>query len=316
MLAWAFEAQKWRFNRCLAPGMNCTAKAIQSHSIQNGRVLDLLARDGHVKRITPRVAKGGAEDHRPIIFDFEDVGRNEAATFHGLCAKHDGEIFKPIDIKPLSSNDPEQLFLLAYRAVTRELHTLMEAAAKIQSTYQRRIKIGWDTGNEPEPAGMEAIDHMIRAYTTYLYKQKFDQGLLAGQYGRVLHDVIELHHAQATIAVCSLFSLDNVRREDDWLRVALNVVPISQTVSLAVFSYLLEDAPLARAALHSILNSVDHYQKYTLSRLVLNNCENFVISPAYYDTWSPAKRQFVTEYFIRTLKIGDLGVESEHLYLF
>lgn len=316
MLSWAFEAQKWRFNRCLAPDMKCTAKAIQAHSIQNGRVLDLLARDGHVKKITPKVAKGGAQGLRPIILDFEDVGRNDAATFNGFCAQHDAEIFRPIDVKPLCPNDPEQLFLLAYRAITRELHALLEGASKIQSAYQRRINVGWDNGNEPEPAGMAAIDHMIRAYGTYLYRQEFDKALLASQHGKVLHDVIELHHSQPTIAVCSLFSLDNIQREDDWLRVALNVVPVSQTDSFAVFSYLPEDAPLARASLHSILNSTDHYQKYALSRLVLNNCENFVISPAYYDTWTPAKRQFVAEYFISTVKTGNLDVESEHLYLF
>lgn len=192
----------------------------------------------------------------------------------------------------------------------------MEGTSKLQSTYQRRISVGWDTGNEPEPAGMAAIDHMVRAYTTHLYKQKFDQALLAAQYEKVLHDVIELHHSQPTIAVCSLFSLDNIRREDDWLRVALNLVPVNQTVSYAVFSYLTEDAPLARASLGSILNSVSDYQKYALCRLVLNNCENFVISPAYYDTWTSAKRQFVLEYFVSTLRTGNLDVESEHLYLF
>lgn len=124
MLAWAFESQKWQFNRCFAPDMKCTARAIQSHSIQNSRVLDLLAREGHVKKITSRVAKGGAQDFRPIIFDFEDVGRNEVATFHGFCAQHDVEIFKPIDVRRLSPTDPEQLFLLAYTALLRANFTL------------------------------------------------------------------------------------------------------------------------------------------------------------------------------------------------
>src|SRR6185437_14158881 len=46
---------------------------------------------------------------------------------------------------------------LAYRAISRELHATMETAAKIQSLYRERVRLGMDSEHEPSHAGMEAI---------------------------------------------------------------------------------------------------------------------------------------------------------------
>ena len=88
--------------------------------------MDLLARDGHVKALGKRIDKKMG----PVI-RFEDIGRNQATTFTGFCSLHDSEIFKPIDSNTFRPTDPEHLFLTAYRAVAKELHSTMEAAVRI-----------------------------------------------------------------------------------------------------------------------------------------------------------------------------------------
>ncbi len=306
-----FERNSWRFKRCLAPGMECASTAIRSHSLQNSRVLDLMVRDGHVKALTRRIDR----ETGPTIL-FADVGRNQATTFSGFCSEHDSEIFRSIDVNTFQSTDPEHLFLWAYRAVARALHVLLEASSKIQSTYMKRVELGLDSGDEPTPAGVAAVGYMTRAYSTHLYKSSFDEGILAKQYDAVLHDVIKIDHQEPTVAVCSLFSIDGLLRNDDWVRVALNVLPLSQTESIVAFSYLPEDAALARAALRLILTSGGSYQKYLLSKLILNNCENFVVSPGYFDKWSSEKTKAVTDYFVKTLFEGGLDIENKDLYLF
>jgi hypothetical protein len=40
----------------------------------------------------------------------------------------------------------------------------MEAATKVQSMYEQRVKAGIDTGNQPEAAGILAVERMIHAY--------------------------------------------------------------------------------------------------------------------------------------------------------
>src|ERR1039458_8156854 len=83
LLSSFFERDKLRLQRCLAPGMTCKSRAIQSHSVQNSRVMDLLARDGHVKALGKRIDKKMG----PVI-RFEDIGRNQATTFTGFCYDH------------------------------------------------------------------------------------------------------------------------------------------------------------------------------------------------------------------------------------
>lgn len=317
MRAWFFKAAKRRFNRCLALGMKCPNPAVKAHSIQNAQAMDLLVRAGHVKQIGKKFERDGNGDPRPVL-DFQDVGRNQATTFEGFCAEHDRSIFSPIDTKPFSPNDPEQLFLFAYRAVARELLVLMDAAIKFQSTYERRIRMGWDTGDKPEPAGMAAVDHMMRSYLTFAYKQGLDRALLAKQFGDLSHDIVRLTHTEPTIAVSSHLSVDGISRDDGnhWVRVSLTILPLCPTESVAVFSYRPDDAALARPRLNAVLGTDGYFQKYALSKLVLNNCENFVISPAYFDKWTAEKRTAVTDYFCKTLFSGNLDVENEHLYLF
>jgi hypothetical protein len=225
-------------------------------------------------------------------------------------------MFRPIDANIFSSTDSEHLFLVAFRAVAREVHAVMEGAIKIQSGYVKRIELGIDRGEEPSPAGKLAVEHMLKAYQEYRYKCRFDEAYVSRQHDSVAHDVIKIRHEEPTVAVCSLFSIDGVSRGGDWVRVALNVLPINVYESIAVFSYLPEDSALARSTLSPILNSNSHYQKYLLSKLILNNCENFVISPAYYEKWNTKKKDVVIDYFKRTLLTGNLEVEDECLYLF
>jgi hypothetical protein len=192
----------------------------------------------------------------------------------------------------------------------------MEGAVRIQGNYQKGVELGLDSGNEPTVAGMVAVEYMMKSYQTYEYKIPFDEALVSGNYDAISHDVITINHEEPTIAVCSLLSIDRMFRNGDWVRVALNVVPLSTTESVAVFSYLTQDADLARTALHRLVTAEGFYQKYLLSKLILNNCENFVVSPAYYDRWTPEKKKAINEYFIETLTEGNLDVEDQNLYLF
>jgi hypothetical protein len=100
------------------------------------------------------------------------------------------------------------------------------------------------------------------------------------------------------------------------VRAALNVLPCSGDESIVVFSYLPDDAPLVRSGLSLILRSEGHYQKYLLSKLILNNCGNFVVAPAYYDRWSSDKKKAITDYFVETILEGKLEAENSNLYLF
>ena len=308
-----FKIDSWQYSKCLAdPGTPCPLPAIRAHSVQNARSLDLLARDGHVVALTRRLdATNG-----PVI-EFGDVGRNLATTFAGLCAQHDQTIFAPLDRLAFDPTNQEHLFLAGYRAVIREFYATCAAASKVQTAYLERVAAGLDPRDAPSPAGIVATEHMMKAYETYLYKGEWDEAYAARDFGRVQHDVIELNVAQPTIAASALFTVHGAERAvGDMVRAALTVLPISRVKTVAVFSYLPPDASPARAVLQPVLTSTGDRQKYELSRRILNSCENFVIAPAYFDTWTDGKKRVVREYFTRTILVEEMGYESPDLGLF
>jgi hypothetical protein len=306
-----FETHKLRFGKCLEPRLACEQKAIRAHSVQNARVIELIATNGHAIMPGMRISKGAPE------IEFQSVGRNQASTFTGLCGVHDAELFAPIDTRDLDMNDREQLFLPAYRSVTRELHAVMEGAVKVQTAYSARVKQGIDPADKASPAGMLATGHLLKAFETYRYRANcFDEALVARQYDGLTHDVLVFDDQPPYIAVSSLFGLDEVHDDDDLVRVVLNVVPVNAQRALAIFSYADRDSGRARPALDRVPGTSGAHQKYELSKLILSRIENFPISPAHFESWSVEKMRRVTDAFVGTALRNPPLMEHPDLMLF
>jgi hypothetical protein len=303
-----FKIQNWNLNRCLAPGPQCPNTAIRAHTVQNGRVMDILERSGHVKRIVIRSTNAG------VKLSFEDIGRNLASTFEGFCSTHGTQLFIPIDTTPLDPTNEEQLFLLTYRSVARETHSVMEGASKIQSAYQSRIQVGIDTGLEPEPVGLQAVAHMANAYETWEYKERLDTALLKRDFQSLRYIVIAIQHTRPALAVSSTFTLED-RKETKTVRLTINLIPQNLETSFVIFGFLPENEQRVREFLMRILDTEDDYQKYLLSKLILTHCENFVISPTIFDSWSTEKVSAVEGFFRETLH-ENKEREDQNLYLF
>jgi hypothetical protein len=311
-LAQYFATQNLRLSKCLEPKMECQDAPIRAHSIGKSSAIALLEENGHVVNIQHFLA-GGAQ---PKI-EFGQIGRNNASTFTGLCSKHDADLFRPIDTRAFDPADKEQLFLFAYRAVTREVHAVMDGAAKIQATYSALVQKGEVPGDVPSPPGELATQHLLKAFMTWRYRQEFfDVPLLEKKFDVLTHDVITLEGQRPTIAGSSLFSLDWNEKKDDVTCVALNVLPTSQDTTVAIFSYAAPDAGPAKARLDRVLSAAGDYQKYELSRVILQHCENFVISPAFFNEWSDTKRETILAAFTSTVLGQGEFPESADLMLF
>jgi hypothetical protein len=291
-----FAINSARFGKCLEPQMRCKKKAIRAHSIQNARTLDLLEKGGHVIALRPRFSESGPQ------IDFEPVGRNEASTFTGFCSEHDRDIFAPIDRDMIDTTNLEHLFLLAYRSVTFELHAIIKGAVMMQNMYTTRVELGWDSPSELSPAGRLATENQLYAFVTWRYRaDNFDVEFLSGDYSKIEHDVIVFEDQKPCIAVSSLFTIEGVTRSDDTVRVAVNVLPISDNKTMAVFSYHRDDCGLARAALNRVIGSTGEYQKYELSKLIIRKMSNFYISPSHFEGWSAAKSERIKDEFSKTV---------------
>lgn len=311
MWAQMFKTNKAKYDRCLEPTYKCEQQAIRAHSIQNSRILDNMVVDNHVTAFTRRIDK----DKGPII-DFGPVGRNQATTFTGLCAKHDNEIFSAIDDEEIDLCNKAHLFLLSYRAVYRQYHAALEAASKIQAAYQRRIDMGLEPKDELSEFGHIATHKLFMAWMSYRYKVDFDFAYFKRSYDSIHHDSFSYAVDCPTIAACALFAVDDQIKDNDHLCVAINILPVAKKNTVVILSYRDKDSSHARMALGRVIDSKGHHQQYEISKLLLNNCENFVICPTYFDSWSDTKKDVIKDYYIRTILEGDLSYESPDIFLF
>lgn len=306
-----FDMRATELGQCFAPPFPCPHPPIRAHSIQNARVLDLLAQDGHL--IAPSIR---LQASRPPDIDFKPIGRHKGATtFRGLCSVHDRELFAAIETKLIDVTNPEHLFLLAYRAAYFEVHATCAAAWTLQMAYQKRVEFGYDPKGEPSEAGMLAVERIAVAYDTFRYKEFLDAVAASRSFHELQHDVFVHEVTRPTVAACVLFSLDELW-DGDVVHVCLNIFPLEKTRTAIVFSYINNDAALARAELTTVLHSKGTSQLYEVSRRVLNHSQNFVLAPDYVSAWPASKREVVLQYFRRTALYNDLAFEHQDLYLF
>jgi hypothetical protein len=292
---------KQSFARCLYIGLQCPNRPIRAHSIQNATHLGLLESRGQVVQMTRRL-----ESSEPVL-RFNEVGRNQATTFAGLCGDHDNVLFRPIEESAIDPSSSEHLFLLAYRASYRELYTAFDTASKVQAAYQERLDKGVEPKGRPTPAGVYATHQLLQAHRMFQYKAGLDTAYLARDWSAIQHDVRVLLVQRPCIAVSALFSPDFERWPESYA--VLTVLPTSRTETLIVLSYLRSHARTCRRHFRSLLGAKGARQAYEVSRTVLNSCENFVIAPEWYGLWSSAKRNAIASYFRRTLFQNDWTAE-------
>ena len=302
-----------RRNWCFWPKGQCSEAAIRAHSVQNARILELLCHNGHV--VMPQ-RKFDRETRLNI--EFRPVGRNVATTFTGLCAKHDRELFSIIENDSIKLTDDQHLFLLAYRAVLKEAHDSTKAMVDTHMTYSKGIELGEWPSEVPSDFGIHDLRMKILAYQTSLVRNCFDKAYRNSAWDAVDHRVFYCQSRPA-VAVNSMFTTDfcsNVT-DDAPAYTMLNIFPEDSRTTAVVFSFLSEDRTQAEIAFGDIWSQKERYdQQYQLSKLILKNAGNFVISPVFYEGFEEKKIKTILRYFIKNLGEQSYDLEDPDLFLF
>lgn len=290
-----FDLQKKVYEKCLYVGFGCENKPVRAHSIQNGKVLDLLQEDNHVimpvQKLSPETGP---------FTEFALVGRNSASTFTGLCAEHDAELFKLADTQPLDLENGEQLNQLAYRAVMRELHTSVEGAYRIDSLHQDNVRRGLVSADAPNPA----MIFWDKGWRVIRYKgAHFDSPRANGKNPALTHHPIELTDQTPTVAVSSLFSVEH-DKAGDIVGPMLTVVPMDENKTVAIVSYPSKQRAVVEEHLSGLFKAGDATStKRELSRLVIEKVENFALAPIFFHSWSEDKKKRVIDAYEGTAKL-------------
>lgn len=295
---------------CLSPGMSCCNKPIRAHSIQNSKVFDLLSEDEHLIGLKMKTNKS----HNPFI-SFESIGRNIASTFEGLCSDHDQQLFHSIDNFEFDINNKEHLFLLAYRSVLKGFHASMSKSIIIQEGYLKKCKVGLIDKNSVTNEGLYSVQCIANSCETFEYKSELDEALVKHNYEYLTHRIFEIKTNLPTIACSQLFSNESVIYKDSVSRIIMNIFPVNNQTTYAVFSSTKDEKKLTDEYLYKVINAESSLREYEISKMIIRNSENFFINPQYFNTWSELKKSEILEYLTETL-FTDKDKDDVNYFLF
>ena len=284
---------------CLAPtswSNNCAGDISQAHTVPKSGSLRKIARRGHVYSIPLDLIGSREKDRLKLALKLQGV--NKASTFSGFCAKHDDAIFRPLEKRGFEGT-PEQCFLLAYRALARELYTKQAAVKNIEllqeldrgrsleeqmylQSFKTAMGTGLTTGYRDLQKNKIVCDRMlerkqyddVRAYIiefespppvmcsgSVLPEQDFD--------GNVLQDLGDLNRTMDTLTFTSFYGRNH---------------------GVVVFSWLLDSDESCWAFIKSLMAIPEDLVTAALLRLFFEYCENLHISPNWWDGLSKRRQ--------------------------
>jgi len=306
-----YQSMKYKLNKCLSPAMTCANTAIRAHSVQKSTALSFIEEAGHVCELKMKIVVD-----EPAC-EFAKVGRNNASTFTGFCNGHDTKIFLPIDTKPLDPEDAEQLFLIAYRSVTRELHVVMESAVRLQTTYESQVKLGIVKANEYCLSAIAPVEAMYKSWLIWRHRyQHYDTNFVAGRFKEIAHSIFKVSGRSALLASSSFFPAEDKVVKKGTARIALNVIPLAPDETVVIFSYPKAQSGMARKRIAPVMLKDGEDRLLALSTLVLDTTENFFIRPSHVASWSDEKRTFIEKAYMSTVAEGAVLQPQEQLMLF
>jgi len=222
---------------------------INAHSLQNAKVINLIADDGNVVWMNKATGE----------VDGTVIGRSKASTFRGMCKTHDA-VFNPIEVQEYMGT-AEQHFLFAYRAYLYSMHV------KREMRHQRDFGPEWESDEDQT-------------------KAIFDGALLAKQWDIIETQTFKLPRIYP-LAATGKFSLErdllenrlslgHERRES----VYVTLLP-RESEALFLFSYLEQDHALYRPIGEQM------QARCTLTRdisaMLACHVENMYFNPTYFE---------------------------------
>lgn len=283
---------------CLAPApikTQCSGTIAKAHTVPKSGSLQKIARNGHVYSFIPSLEnlnKYGGKLQPELI------GINQASTFTGFCSVHDNSIFSKIEGQSFLDSQ-EQCFLLAYRAICREVYT-KRASASLSNLrrdtdrgkpFEQQLAIQgfnfyFDMGVN---AGLRDIEH---------YKTIYDEILLYGDFSSVRAYIIKLDSPPPIMCSAGTFLEQDFEGNQLQDLDNLNVTPqllnftsfYGGECGVIVFTWLPECDLVCRPFIDSLRSLPPDRITDGLIRFFFEFCENLHIQPDWWENLSDSRR--------------------------
>ena len=281
---------------CMSPTGNCDGDIIAAHTLSAGAMLRPLAREGEVYAIKANLYDSTV----PATIGLQGV--QKTSVFNGFCARHDKQLFAPIEDKPFVCSY-EQLFTHAFRAIAKESYLKRKQAESLPSLEELKAIHGISSEVEIQIAGEFLIANAASlrgAEEMERTKVQMDEILVTQSWSRLITTVIPFRTQPS--AVCSFvispqfdFEGNTLQDFEDWgndlSQLFVTIIP-TPTGGFALLSHL----DTANTAPNRFIESLVVRPDVTSSLLwfVLLQSENFAFSPIWYEGLSEQDRTLIS----------------------
>jgi hypothetical protein len=282
---------------------------IRAQSISKSTALTKIARGGEVYQLEVNPFAIHRNQGRVAL---KPTKIASATTFTGFCSPHDNRLFDPIDKGNLSPTN-EQVFLLHYRALCRELYV------KRPNLETNKLLKEMDRGKPPDFQGV--VQGLVAARGLVISesiqqleadKAACDSVFLSKDY-RVLRGGYVRFRRLTTVACsgytqpCFDFAGHKVQDAQDltkpFLNLSFTLLP-NEDGGIAVFAWLKDADTVCRTFVQSFFNVSDIRKGDALIQYAFDSFENFAAQPQWWeDLPAPAQADLKT----KSLNWTDMG---------
>lgn len=273
----------------------CKGKIINAHTVSKSSSLQTIAENGHVysllNSIQDTLGNNGIRKEKL-------VGVNKASTFTGYCSFHDKSLFSPFEDVNFTYTK-EQVFLLSYRSLTREIFT-----KKFQKNIEELLRNA-DKGKSLS----EQFYHKDLTDTFYngvdiglkdlaVQKDKFDEILINKNYDEIEGIILEFDKIPNFMCSGSLLLeydfdgnlIQNLADLDKNMSMIFINILHSGNKGYVVFSWHRDD----KTQCNQFINSLKKIKANNISNAIIRFCfeffENIYLSPKRWDSLVTSKR--------------------------
>ena len=280
---------------CMAPYSDHCGSIVAAHTMSVKAVLRKISEEGHV--YAPKFSGSFSPDEHPV--HIKRLGLRDVSVFNGFCRRHDVSLFSCLENEPFRFTR-KQLFMLAYRAAARECYLKRKQCESLPTLDQFREIHGIDG---PVAYTNEVLIHQAAslrgAEECEAIKTKLDGYLVKESWDRFVTHAI-LFPKTPCLTACFVFQpfhdmggnqlQDYENLEADMSRLAITIMPLDQG-GTAIFSWLDSANNAPRRFFESVLNTTNFTS--SVIHAVLDNGENFALSPAWYEALPQTTKNYL-----------------------
>lgn len=276
---------------CLHPQAGpatCKGQIVRAHTVRRSADLSAIARNGHVYQVSADLADLNKNQGKLVP---KLVGINDASTFWGFCEHHDSSTFAPLEAAAFTAT-AQQLFLLAYRPLCKELY--LKRRALESSDFAKNLDKGRNLAHQADIQEFIALMQIgIKAAIADLerHKKAYDADMLAGDYTSMRSVIVWLD--KAPDIMCSsmvqphytfdgklIQEIGDVAKQLDFMSFSLISVPPGGAV---VFAWRSDSDRACSQFVDSLVSMSETKIPNAIVRYATSEFENTYMSPLWWE---------------------------------